>query len=107
MPHGISELCASTVLDRTPRCAVSAFQKSPLCYSGFIMAITILKKAQIQKDDLVTIPRKEYEVFKENQVPTIFLKGKSARVLDRRVAEALREYRQVKTKAIHSVRDLM
>lgn len=71
------------------------------------MTIAILKKDQIQNDDLVIIPRKEYEVLKENQIPTIFLKGKSARVLDRRVMLSLREYRQGKTKALHSLRDLM
>lgn len=71
------------------------------------MAITILKKAQIKNDDLVIIPRKEFEVLKENQVPSIFLKGKSARVLDRRVAESLSEYQRGKTKALHSLRDLM
>lgn len=71
------------------------------------MAIAILKRAQIQDDDLVIIPRKEYEVLKGNQIPTIFLKGKSARALDRRVERALREYRQGKTKVLHSLRDLM
>lgn len=71
------------------------------------MAIAILKKAQIKNDDLVIIPRKEYETLRENQIPVVFLKGKAARVLDRRVERSLREYRQGKTKVLRSLRDLM
>lgn len=71
------------------------------------MAIAILKRKQIQNDDLVIIHRKEYEILRENQVPVTFLKGRSARKLDARVSRALREYRQGKTKISHSLRDLM
>lgn len=71
------------------------------------MAVTILKKANIPNDDLVVIPRKEYERLQASQIPTVFLKGKSALNLDRRVAASFREYRQGKTKVLHSLRDLM
>ena len=71
------------------------------------MTIAILKKSQIQNDDVVLIPRREYEMLKGNHIPTVFLKGKNARKLDRRVNASLREYRQGKTKILHSLRDLM
>ena len=71
------------------------------------MTIAILKKSQIRNDDVVLIPRREYDILKENQIPVVFLKGKSARKLDRRVNASLREYRQGKTKILHSLRDLM
>lgn len=77
------------------------------------MAIAILKKADIPtNDDLVVIPRKEYEELKDKAAnaisfPVVRLRGNAARKLDRRVAAALREYRQGKTKVLHSLRDLM
>ena len=76
------------------------------------MAITILKKSQIQNDDLVIIPRKEYEVLRskaENvpSFPVIQLRGSAARKLDRRVASAVREYRSGKLKAVKTLRELI
>ncbi len=71
------------------------------------MTIAVLKRAHIPNDDLVVIPRQEYEDLKARQIPAVFLKGRSARVLDKRVTNALREYRQGKTKILHSLRDLM
>lgn len=52
------------------------------------MAIAILKKRDIPNDDLVVIPRKEYEMLKESQIPIVFLKGKAARRLDARASAA-------------------
>lgn len=76
------------------------------------MTIAILKKADIQNDDLVVIPRREYEELKDKAdsavaFPTVRLRGNAARKLDRRVAAALLEYRQGKTKVLRSLRDLM
>lgn len=58
------------------------------------MTITIPKKAiqAIQDDDVVLIPRTEYERLCASQVPTVFLKGKAARRLDARVSAAQRWY---------------
>lgn len=77
------------------------------------MTIAILKKSQIRNDDVVLIPRREYDSLKERAtttapfVPVVQLTGNAARKLDRRVTAALREYRQGKTKVLHSLRDLM
>lgn len=77
------------------------------------MTIAILKKTDIPaNDDLVVIPRKDYEDLKEKagsavSFPVVHLRGNAARKLDRRVTAALREYRQGKTKILHSLRDLM
>ncbi|MFH1979240.1 MAG: hypothetical protein ABII97_02580 [Patescibacteria group bacterium] len=67
--------------------------------------ITIPKKLA-QKDDLVIIPRKEFEYMKSQMIPTIYLKGKAARHLDKRVTDALREYKGGKTTQIRSLSDL-
>lgn len=56
------------------------------------MTIAILKKSDIPNDDLVVIPRTEYETLKASQIPTVFLKGKAARRLDARVSAAQRWY---------------
>lgn len=72
------------------------------------MTIAILKKADIPtNDDLVVIPRREYESLKASQIPVVFLKGKAAQRLDRRVAAALREYKAGKLKPIQSLRELL
>lgn len=54
------------------------------------MAIALLKKRDIPNDDLVVIPRKEYEALRAGQIPSVFLKGKVARRLDARVSAARR-----------------
>ena len=63
--------------------------------------ITIPKKL-IQNDDLVVIPRKEYERMKTQMIPTFYLKGRSAKNLDKRVGEGLREYNKGKTETLKS-----
>jgi hypothetical protein len=71
------------------------------------MTIAILKKVDISNDDMVVIPRQEYEELKASQIPTVFLKGRAAQRLDARVTRSLREYRQGKTKRLYSLRGLM
>jgi hypothetical protein len=47
------------------------------------------------------------EVKIKRMIPVIYLQGKSAKKLDRRVEQSLREYRAGKTVKIKSVADLM
>jgi len=63
--------------------------------------ITIPKNL-IKNDDLIILPRKEYELMKTQMIPTFYLKGKKAKLLDKRVNEALNEYRQGKTESLKS-----
>lgn len=58
------------------------------------------------KDDLVILPRKEFEYMKSRMFPIIHLKGKSATRLDKRVENAIRDYRAGRTKKIRSLSDL-
>ena len=67
--------------------------------------VTIPKKLA-GRDDLVVIPRKEYEHMKARMLPVLELKGKKADSLDRRVKNALRDYRQGKTRKIYSLANL-
>ena len=67
--------------------------------------ITIPRKVA-GKDDLVVISRREFEQMKSRMFPIVYLKGKSAARLDRRVEIAVRDYRQGKTKKIKSLADL-
>ena len=73
----------------------------------------------------ITLPRIEYRELKKKakiydafwgqdqevkikrMIPVIYLQGKSAKKLDRRVEQSLREYRAGKTVKIKSVADLM
>lgn len=71
------------------------------------MTIAILKKSRIRGDDLVVIPRQEYELLKASQIPTLFLKGGAARRLDARVSQALAEYRTGKLKPVSTLRELL
>jgi hypothetical protein len=64
-------------------------------------AITISKKL-IKNDDLVIIPRKEYEYIKSQMIPSVYLKGKAAQCLDKRVKEGLQEYKAGKTETLKS-----
>jgi hypothetical protein len=64
-------------------------------------AITIPKKL-IKNDDLIIIPRKEYEYIKSQMIPTLYLKGKAAQRLDKRVSDGLREYKTGKTETLKS-----
>ncbi len=67
--------------------------------------ITIPKKLA-GKDDLIVIPKSEYELMKSQMFPVIYMKGKKAKHIDLRVTNALRAYRQNKTKKIKSLADL-
>lgn len=67
--------------------------------------LTIPKKLA-GNDDLVIIPRKEYEYMKARMMPILELKGKKAERIDRRVKNALRDYQQDKTRKIDSLADL-
>ena len=67
--------------------------------------ITIPKKLD-KEEDLVVIPRQEYEKMKAQGIPTFYLKGKAAEKLDLRVTQALKEYRAGKTREIKSLADL-
>lgn len=66
-------------------------------------AITISKKI-FQNDDIVVMPRREYELMKANMVPTLYLKGVSARRLDRRVIQALKAHGTGKSRAVATLR---
>jgi len=48
------------------------------------------------------IPMEEYKLMKENILPSIQLKGKSAKRLDKRVAEGIREFRAGKTEPLET-----
>lgn len=67
--------------------------------------ITIPKNL-IKNDDLVIIPRKEYEKMKAQMIPTFYLKGKEADKLDKLVKDGLKDYRDGKCKTIKSLADL-
>jgi hypothetical protein len=67
--------------------------------------ITIPKNLA-KKDDLVVITRKEYEEMRARMLPVLQLKGGKAERLDKRVENALRDYRRGKTKRIVSLADL-
>ncbi len=58
------------------------------------MATITISKKLIHGDDLIVIPRKEYEEMKSRLVPVVYLKGKSAKRLDKRVTEGMREYKK-------------
>ena len=70
------------------------------------MATITIPKNLIKNDDLVIIPRKEYEELKAQTVPTFYLKGKEAEKLDKLVKEGLKEYQEGKCKTIKSLADL-
>jgi hypothetical protein len=76
------------------------------------MAIAILRQRDIPRDDLVVIPRKEYEDLKDRVdalpvFPIVRLRGNAARKLDRRVSAALREYHAGKLKPVRTLRELL
>ncbi len=76
------------------------------------MTTAILKKRDILNDDMVIIPRLEYEDLKDRATsavsfPVVHLRGNAARKLDRRVTAALREYKAGKLKPVRSLRELL
>ena len=70
------------------------------------MTTFTIPKRIAKNDDLIVIPRKEYEQMKSRMFPIINLVGKSATRLDRRVIKALQYYRQGKTRIIKSLADI-
>jgi len=52
--------------------------------------------------ELVVIPMEEYKKMKEHMLPSLQLKGKAAKRLDKRVAEGIREFRAGKTESLGS-----
>lgn len=70
------------------------------------MATITIPKNLTKNDDLVIIPRKEYEELKAQMFPTFYLKGKGAEKLDKLVKEGLKEYQEGKCKTIKSLADL-
>lgn len=53
-------------------------------------------------EELVVMPRREYERMKDAVIPTFYLKGGAAKRLDRRVERAVKEYRAGKTESMDS-----
>ena len=51
---------------------------------------------------MVILPQKEYKIMKNQIIPTIYLKGKNAKSLDKRANEALEEYSNGKTESLNS-----
>jgi len=66
------------------------------------MATITISKNLIQNDDLIVLPRKEYESMKMRMFPVFELKGKNAKNLDKRVNEGVGEYHKGKTKTLES-----
>lgn len=68
--------------------------------------ITIPKNL-IKNDDLIIIPRKEYEKMKAQMPPTFYLKGKEAEKLDKLVKDGLREYERGETISATSLKEAL
>lgn len=66
------------------------------------MTIITIPKKITGKEELVIISRKELERMKAQMMPTIFLKGKAANKLDKRVEQSLKEYRTGKTERLET-----
>lgn len=64
------------------------------------MATITISKNLIQNDDLVVLPRKEYESMKARMFPVFELKGKNAKNLDKRVTESMKEYQKGETETL-------
>ncbi|TSC83856.1 MAG: hypothetical protein G01um101417_423 [Parcubacteria group bacterium Gr01-1014_17] len=58
-------------------------------------------------DDLVVVPRRDYEALRANQIPVRYLSGRAAARLDRRVAMSIRAHQNGSTRRIKSLADLM
>lgn len=70
------------------------------------MNVITIPREVAGKDDLIILPRKEFEYMKSRMFPVVHLKGKSATRLDKRVENAIRDYREGRTKKIRSLADL-
>ena len=71
------------------------------------MTTMTIPKSIFQNDDLVIMPKKHYDLIMANMVQTYYLKGKAARKLDRRVTQAMKEYRTGKLRPIASLREII
>ena len=67
--------------------------------------ITIPKNITGQRE-LVIIPKKEFEQMQSRMFPIVYLKGRAAKKLDRRVEKGLSDFRKGKTRILHSLADL-
>lgn len=70
------------------------------------MQTITIPKSITGNEELIVMPRREYERMRSSVVPEIYLKGRAAKRLDRRVNQALLDYRTGKTKKIRSLADL-
>ena len=66
-----------------------------------------IPSSRAKKGDLVVISRKEYEEMKSNTIPSIYLSGKKASELDKRVSKAVSDHKAGKTKKINSLADVV
>lgn len=64
------------------------------------MSTITIPRNLIKNDDLVILPRMEYEGMKARMFPVFFLKGKNAKNLDKRVNEGVAEYCEGKTETL-------
>jgi hypothetical protein len=64
------------------------------------MSTITISKNLIQNDDLIVLPRKEYESMKARILPFFEVKGKNAKNLDKRVTEGLKEYSKGETETL-------
>ena len=71
------------------------------------MATITIPKNLIKNDDLIIIPRKEYETMKAQILPTFYLKGKEADKLDKMIESGLREYKRGETISANSLREAL
>ncbi len=66
------------------------------------MATITIPKNLIKNEDLIVIPRREYEKMKSQMIPTHYLTGRAAGRLDKLVKDGLREYKAHKTESLES-----
>lgn len=71
------------------------------------MSTITIPRAVIKDDDLIVLPRRDYEALRANQIPVRHLTSRAALRLDRRVSAAFRAHRAGKTRRINSLADLM
>lgn len=70
------------------------------------MKTITIPKDLIKNDDLVIMPRREYEGLRDSAIPTYYLKNEEALEVDSLVDEGLMEYRTGKCTTIKSIADL-
>lgn len=66
------------------------------------MATMTIPKKITGREELVIIPRKEFEYMKSRMVPEFSLSGKAAERLDRRVIQGLRDHKSGRTESLES-----